>query len=68
MGTFFNAEKLVDKFNLKKTKPFELAEDVLLKNGWICIRTFDVYKRAYDEVAAYAKYKASLEKRMRIVS
>ena len=48
-GHFSMAEKLVDKFNLKKTKPFELAEDVLLKNGWICIRTFDAYKRAYDE-------------------
>lgn len=43
------AEKLVNKYNLKKTKHFELCEDVLLKNGWICIRTSDVYKRAYDK-------------------
>lgn len=43
------AEELVDKFNLKRTKPFELCEDVLLKNGWICIRTSDAYKRVYDD-------------------
>ena len=43
------AEELVDKFNLKRTKPFELCEDVLLKNGWICIRTSDAYKCVYDD-------------------
>lgn len=43
------AEELLDKFNLKRTKPFALCEDVLLKNGWICIRTSDAYKCVYDE-------------------
>lgn len=43
------AEELLDKFNLKRTKPFELCEDVLLKNGWICIRTSDAYKCVYDD-------------------
>lgn len=45
----FKAEELVDRFNLRRTKPFELCEDVLLKNGWICIRTSDVYKCVYDD-------------------
>ncbi len=42
------AKELVDKFSLRRTKPFEFCEDVLLKNGWICIRTSDVYKSVYD--------------------
>ena len=43
------AEELADRFNLRRTKPFELCEDVLLKNGWICIRTSDAYKCVYDD-------------------
>ena len=43
------ADELVDRFNLRRTKPFELCEDVLLKNGWICIRTSDAYKCVYDD-------------------
>ena len=42
------AKELVDKFSLRRTKPFKFCEDVLLENGWICIRTSDVYKSAYD--------------------
>lgn len=42
------AEELVDKFNMKRIEKFGLCEDVLLKNGWICIRTSDVYKAVRD--------------------
>lgn len=47
-GHTSKAEQLVTEFNLKRTKPFELCEDVLLTNGWICIRTSDVYKHVHD--------------------
>ena len=43
------AAELVDKFHLRRTKPFEFCEDILLKNGWICIRTSDAYKAVYDD-------------------
>lgn len=47
-GHISKAEELVEKFNITKGKPYELCEDTLLKNGWICIRVRDVYKSVYD--------------------
>lgn len=43
------AEELVDKFNMAKVEGCYLPEDILLKNGWICIRAGDVYKSVYDK-------------------
>lgn len=43
------ATELVDKFQLRYANPFEICEDVFLRNGWICIRTSDAYKVAYDD-------------------
>ena len=48
-GHVSKAEELVDKFNLKRTKPFELCEVVLLNNGLICFRTSYAYKCVYDD-------------------
>lgn len=42
------ASEIIDELNIQKTKPFEMCEDVLLNNGWICIRISDVYKNVYD--------------------
>ena len=44
----YKADKIVDELGIQRVKPLELGEDVLLKNGWICIRTSDVYKTIYD--------------------
>ena len=33
---------------MRKKDKYEFCEDVLLKNGWICIRSSDVYKAIYD--------------------
>ena len=43
------AEKIVRELKLKGER-LDIGEDILLKNGWICIRTGDVYKgiRGYD--------------------
>ena len=41
------ADKLVARLNLRKEKPYEISEDILLKHGYICIRASDVYKAAY---------------------
>lgn len=41
------AEELVETLNIKKEKQYELGEDTLLKNGWICIRIRNVYKAVY---------------------
>ena len=38
-------EELVNEFNLGEPQKSELHEDVLLKNGWICIRSVDAYKK-----------------------
>lgn len=43
------AEELVNEFNLGEPQRSELYEDVLLKNGWICIRSVDAYKKVYDD-------------------
>ena len=40
------AEKLVAELKIKRT---DMCENVLLKNGWICIRPSDVYKAVYDD-------------------
>jgi len=42
------AEELVEKFNMEKVKGCPIPEDVLLINGWICIRVSDVYKKVWD--------------------
>lgn len=44
------AAEIVDQLQgkLRKSGRYELAEDVLLYNGWICIRGSDVYKAIYD--------------------
>ncbi len=47
-GHTSKADELVDTLNIPKEKPYELAEDTLLNNGWICIRRGDVYKSVYD--------------------
>ena len=56
-GYFYNApywchmntaSKIVRGLNLHKTHKYDLDEDVLLLNGFICIRVSDVYKRARD--------------------
>lgn len=47
-GHISKADELVETLNIKKEKPYELGEDTLLKNGWICIRIGDVYKSVYD--------------------
>ena len=33
---------------MKAERPYEMSEDVLLKNGWVCIRVSDVYKSMCD--------------------
>lgn len=43
------AKEICETFKIKKVKPYDLWEDVLLKNGWICIRSCDVYKAIYDD-------------------
>lgn len=43
------ARKLVEQYKYARVKPFELNEDVLLRNNWICIRTSDAYKGVYNE-------------------
>lgn len=48
-GHTSKAEQLITALNIKRTKPFDMCEDVLLKNGWICVRTSDVYKAIYDD-------------------
>lgn len=47
-GHISKADEIVETLNIKKEKPYELGEDTLLKNGWICIRIGDVYKQVYD--------------------
>lgn len=47
-GHISRASEIVDELDIQRTKPFEMCEDVLLNNGWICIRTSDVYKNVYD--------------------
>ena len=42
------ASKIVRVLNLHKTHKYDLDEDMLLLNGFICIRISDVYKRARD--------------------
>lgn len=42
------ASKIVRELNLRKTHKYDLDEDILLLNGFICIRILDVYKRARD--------------------
>lgn len=42
------AEELVEEFNMEKVEGCPLPEDILLINGWICIRARDVYKKVYD--------------------
>lgn len=43
------AETLVEKFNIEnQTETYSLPEDMLLRNGWICIRARDVYKAVMD--------------------
>ena len=44
------ATELVKRFasQLHRTDKYEFCEDVLLKNGWICLRPGDVYKGIYD--------------------
>ena len=44
------AEELVEKFNMEKVKGCPIPEDVLLINGWICIRASDVYKNVWGVV------------------
>lgn len=47
-GHISKAAELVETLKIKKEKPYELGEDTLLNNGWICIRIGDVYKGVYD--------------------
>lgn len=47
-GHISKADEIVETLNIKKQKPYELGEDTLLKNGWICIRIGDVYKSVCD--------------------
>ena len=42
------AAELVGKFNMGKVEGCFLPEDILLINGWICIRVSDVYKKVWD--------------------
>ena len=44
------AEKIVWELHdqLQKGKPYDIGEEILLRNGWICIRTGDVYKGIYS--------------------
>lgn len=42
------AEELVEKFNMKGVEGCYIPEDILLINGWICIRVSDVYKKVWD--------------------
>ncbi|MBE6767365.1 MAG: hypothetical protein E7549_00465 [Ruminococcaceae bacterium] len=59
---------------LKIDKGYRLGEDILLKNGWICIRAGDVYKAVFDGEANilfitpeqqefFAKHKADFNER-----
>lgn len=47
-GHTSKAAEIIDELEIQRVKPFEMCEDVLLNNGWICIRTADVYKNVYD--------------------
>lgn len=42
------ATKIVNMYELPRPRNANLDEDTLLLNGFICIRTSDVYKRARD--------------------
>ena len=42
------ADEIIKKLNIIKSNPYELSEDTLLQNGWVCIRIRDVYKAIYD--------------------
>lgn len=73
-GHISKAEELVETLNINKEKQYELAEDTLLKNGWICIRIGDVYKAVYGyehdilfitpkQQEFFAKHKADFNER-----
>ena len=47
-GHISKADEIVEAFNMRKKGQYDLSEDILLKNGWICIRITDVYKSIYD--------------------
>lgn len=40
------AEHLVRELQLTKEDRYDIGEDILLKNGYICFRVSDVYKRS----------------------
>lgn len=42
------AKELVENFNMKDMEGCYIPEDILLINGWICIRVRDVYKKVWD--------------------
>lgn len=48
-GHISKADELVETLGLRSKGKCDLSEDVLLKNGWICIRITDVYKSVYDD-------------------
>lgn len=48
-GHISKADEIVETFNMRKKGQYDLGEDILLKNGWICIRIADVYKGVYDD-------------------
>ena len=56
-GYFYNApywchmntaSKIVKELNLHKTHKYDLDEDIILLNGFVCIRISDVSKRTRD--------------------
>lgn len=48
-GHTSKAEQIITELNIDRTSRFGTCEDELLKRGWICIRSSDVYKIAYDD-------------------
>lgn len=48
-GHISKADEIVETFNMRKERQYDLSEDILLKKGWICIRITDVFKSVYDD-------------------